>query len=458
MHNEEDPLSKNELQGRLLGGDLLLLEWRMKKSKKLIFVSNRAPKDFGLEKKKVISIRASTDPRIDRSADKWKEGVLLYEPPGTGETLLARAIASNIDANFLKVVSSAIIDKYIGESARLIREIFNYARDHQMQLVDAISAREPMQTVKSKECSWNCSIIWMEILKIHAAGIDKHGEIDSEDAIKLDEGFNGADMVIFCTISGLHPLNSDWRPAEAALYCIRAISDYVSDIEVKVMPQIMSLLPKLAHQPQLLQTDSIISETVGDKSHLEYRVAEGDVLPKDGSDNKARMVDNDIDVANKESIVGRQVHEAFDNSTDDYKQLVENGVPNAANNHGSFQILCEYYQLKCPVRGSTIKFHPMDHLHPLEYYRPDEALLHVARSIIDLKSCRSSLKLAEIEDCLYQKDLHEPLTGVKPESMKEEDWKLKDRQDLGLIRLSLSRNVAFNIVKDKTISDLLKAL
>ncbi len=64
------------------------------------------------------------------------KGVLLYGPPGTGKTLLARAVASNIDANFLKVsnwvvlfvdvqvVSSAIVDKYIGESARVIREMF----------------------------------------------------------------------------------------------------------------------------------------------------------------------------------------------------------------------------------------------------------------------------------------------------------------------------------------------
>ena len=64
----------------------------------------------------------------------------------------------------------------------------------------------------------------------------------------------------------------------------------------------------------------------------------------------------------------------------------------------------------------------------------------------------------QIKDCLYQKDLHGPLTGVKPESMTEEKWKLKDRQALGLIRLTLSRNVAFNIVKEKTTSSLLKAL
>ena len=64
----------------------------------------------------------------------------------------------------------------------------------------------------------------------------------------------------------------------------------------------------------------------------------------------------------------------------------------------------------------------------------------------------------QIEDYLYQKDRHEPLTGFKPESMTEVKWKLKDLQALGLIQLTLSRNVAFNIVKEKTTSDLLKAL
>ena len=59
---------------------------------------------------------------------------------------MARAVASQLDANFLKVVSSAIVDKYIGESARLIREMFNYARDHQpciifMDEIDAIGGR-----------------------------------------------------------------------------------------------------------------------------------------------------------------------------------------------------------------------------------------------------------------------------------------------------------------------------
>ncbi|KAK6924921.1 hypothetical protein RJ641_009247, partial [Dillenia turbinata] len=48
--------------------------------------------------------------------------------------------------------------------------------------------------------------------------------------------------------------NIEWRPAEAVLFCIRAVSDYVSVVEAEVMPQVLSLLPKLPQQPQLLQT------------------------------------------------------------------------------------------------------------------------------------------------------------------------------------------------------------
>ena len=55
---------------------------------------------------------------------KPPKGLLLYGPPGTGKTLLARAMACNIEAKFLKIVASAIVDKYIGESARMVREIF----------------------------------------------------------------------------------------------------------------------------------------------------------------------------------------------------------------------------------------------------------------------------------------------------------------------------------------------
>ncbi|KAE8728571.1 hypothetical protein F3Y22_tig00004205pilonHSYRG00041 [Hibiscus syriacus] len=64
----------------------------------------------------------------------------------------------------------------------------------------------------------------------------------------------------------------------------------------------------------------------------------------------------------------------------------------------------------------------------------------------------------QIEDFLYQKNLYQPLSGKQPEGMKNEDWALLDRQALGVIRLTLSRNVAFNIAKEKTTAGLMAAL
>ena len=64
----------------------------------------------------------------------------------------------------------------------------------------------------------------------------------------------------------------------------------------------------------------------------------------------------------------------------------------------------------------------------------------------------------QIEDFLYGRKLHLPLLGGKPEAMKAEEWALLDRQILGVIRLTLSRSVAHNVVKENTIADLIKAL
>ena len=72
----------------------------------------------------VIELPLTNPELFLRVGIKPPKGVLLYGPPGTGKTLLARVMAHNIDAKFMKVVSSAIVDKYIGESARLIREMF----------------------------------------------------------------------------------------------------------------------------------------------------------------------------------------------------------------------------------------------------------------------------------------------------------------------------------------------
>lgn len=197
------------------------------------------------------------------------KGCLLYGPPGTGKTLLARAVASQLDCNFLKVVSSAIVDKYIGESARMIREMFQYARDHQpciifMDEIDAIGGkrfsegtsadREIQRTLmellnqmdgfdalgqvkiimatnrpdildpallrpgrldKKIEISLPNEQARLEILKIHATTIAKHGEFDFEAVVKLSDGFNGADLRNVCTEGGLVALRAERE------YCVQ---------------------------------------------------------------------------------------------------------------------------------------------------------------------------------------------------------------------------------------------
>jgi proteasome regulatory subunit len=56
------------------------------------------------------------------------KGVLLYGPPGTGKTLLAKAVAANTNATFIRLVGSELVQMYVGEGARLVRELFKLAR------------------------------------------------------------------------------------------------------------------------------------------------------------------------------------------------------------------------------------------------------------------------------------------------------------------------------------------
>ncbi len=56
------------------------------------------------------------------------KGVLLYGPPGTGKTLIAKAVAHETNARFMRVVGSELVQKYIGEGARLVRELFDLAK------------------------------------------------------------------------------------------------------------------------------------------------------------------------------------------------------------------------------------------------------------------------------------------------------------------------------------------
>ncbi len=209
------------------------------------------------EVREVIELPIKNPEIFKRVGIKPPKGVLLYGPPGTGKTLIARAVASTMDVTFLRVVCSALIEKYIGESSRMIREMFAYARSRApciifMDEVDAIggkrsddsstSDREVQRTLMellNQMDGFNdldeVKIIMAtnrpdildpallrpgrldrkieiclpnekgrkEILKIHSDKMQKGEDIDFDNLVKLTVGFNGADLRNVCTESGM---------------------------------------------------------------------------------------------------------------------------------------------------------------------------------------------------------------------------------------------------------------
>ncbi len=65
---------------------------------------------------------------IGLASYRFAQGVLLYGPPGTGKTLLARAVAHHTECTFIRVSGSELVQKFIGEGARMVRELFVMAR------------------------------------------------------------------------------------------------------------------------------------------------------------------------------------------------------------------------------------------------------------------------------------------------------------------------------------------
>ncbi|KAI6217313.1 AAA domain-containing protein [Aphelenchoides fujianensis] len=66
---------------------------------------------------------------------KPPKGVILYGPPGTGKTLLAKAVANQTSATFLRVVGSELIQKYLGDGPKMVRELFRVAEEHAPSIV-----------------------------------------------------------------------------------------------------------------------------------------------------------------------------------------------------------------------------------------------------------------------------------------------------------------------------------
>ncbi|KAJ1822175.1 26S proteasome subunit rpt4 [Coemansia sp. RSA 2671] len=233
------------------------------------------------ELREVIELPLMNPELFQRVGVNPPKGVLLYGPPGTGKTLLAKAVANSLETNFLKVASSAIVDKYIGESSRIVREMFGYARDHEpciifMDEIDAIGGRrfsegtsadreiqrtlmELLNQMDGFDYLGKVKIIMAtnrpdtldpallrpgrldrkieiplpneqgrtEIIKIHASGIAKHGDIDYEAIVKLSDGFNGADLRNVCTEAGMFAIRDerDYVVQDDFMKAVRKVAD-----------------------------------------------------------------------------------------------------------------------------------------------------------------------------------------------------------------------------------------
>ena len=80
------------------------------------------------EVKEVIELPLKKPKLFEKVGIQPPKGLLLYGPPGTGKTLLAKAVAHSTNATFIEVVGSELVQKFIGEGAKLVKDIFALAR------------------------------------------------------------------------------------------------------------------------------------------------------------------------------------------------------------------------------------------------------------------------------------------------------------------------------------------
>ncbi|MCL7418228.1 MAG: proteasome-activating nucleotidase [Halalkalicoccus sp.] len=105
-------------------------------------------------------------------------GVLLYGPPGTGKTMLAKAVASETDATFIKMAGSELVHKFIGEGAKLVRDLFEVARAHEpaVLFIDEIDAIASKRTDSKTSGDAEVQRTMMQLLS-EMDGFEDRGEV-----------------------------------------------------------------------------------------------------------------------------------------------------------------------------------------------------------------------------------------------------------------------------------------
>lgn len=135
-------------------------------------------KDQIEELKEVVELPLTNPGIFDTVGIDPPVGVLLVGPPGTGKTLLAKAVARQTNAAFIRLVGSELVQKFIGEGARLVRELFQMAEEKKPAIIfldelDAIAARR-IDTGTSADREVQRTLIQ---LLAELDGFDKHSEI-----------------------------------------------------------------------------------------------------------------------------------------------------------------------------------------------------------------------------------------------------------------------------------------
>lgn len=99
-----------------------------------------------LELSESIELSLKNPELFEKVGIESPKGVLLYGPPGSGKTLLAKALAHETEATFISITGSELVQKYIGEGARIVRELFQYAHNKMPTIIfideiDAIGSK-----------------------------------------------------------------------------------------------------------------------------------------------------------------------------------------------------------------------------------------------------------------------------------------------------------------------------
>ncbi|WP_276273033.1 proteasome-activating nucleotidase Pan2 [Haloarcula litorea] len=140
--------------------------------------------DIGGLEEQIREVReAVEEPLVN--ADQFREvgidppsGVLLHGPPGTGKTMLAKAVANETDATFIKMAGSELVRKFIGEGARLVRDLFELATERQPAIIfiDEIDAIAAKRTESKTSGDAEVQRTMMQLLS-EMDGFDDRGEI-----------------------------------------------------------------------------------------------------------------------------------------------------------------------------------------------------------------------------------------------------------------------------------------